>query len=38
MRGDVKTELAYIADHFKEVQPPMEINLEELLKIPQESL
>jgi len=38
MRGDTKTELVYIADHFKEVQPPMEINLEELLKIPQESL
>ena len=38
MLGDRKTELAYIADHFKEVQPPMEINLEELLKVPEECL
>ena len=38
MLGDTKTELTYVADHFKEIQPPMEINLEELLKVPEECL
>ena len=29
-----KGELAYIAEHFVEVQPPMAINFEEFLSIP----
>lgn len=32
--GKTKNELAYLAEHFVEVQPPMTQEIEELLKVP----